>query len=360
MSLLEQWSDGWLDERTCVEEQLICILCLSSLPQFSVFLSSLLRPMASENQTSQPDFILLGLSSRPEQEHILLAVFLTLYLLNLLGNLLIILLIRFDAQLHQSPMYFFLSHLSFVDVCFTSTTIPKMLHNLHTGHKNIAHAGCMAQMYFFVAFAITENFLLGAMALDRFVAIRQPLHYHTMMNPTRCHLMVFVAWLLAHLHSLMHTILMSRLSFCDNLQIHHFFCDFQPLLVMACSEKHLSEMLSFFEGGVIIIGNFILILISYVLIVQAVFRVPSAKGRRKAFQTCASHLIVVTLFYGSAIRVYFQPLSNYSGEKDKVATVMYTVVTPMLNPIIYSLRNADMKAALRKGMEKLRKALGKP
>nr|XP_028568866.1 olfactory receptor 1361-like [Podarcis muralis] len=316
--------------------------------------------MESENHTSQPDFILLGLSSGQEQDRLFLALFLILYLLNLLGNLLIILLIRSDAQLLHAPMYFFLSHLSLVDVCFTSTTIPKMLRNLHTGHKNIAYAGCLAQMYFFVAFAITENFLLGSMAFDRFVAICQPLHYSLVMSPMRCHVMVFIAWLLAHLHSLLHTVLMSRLSFCSPRHIHHFFCDSQPLLVMACSEKNLNEILNFYEGGSIVIGNFILILISYAFIFRAVLRVSSSQGRSKAFQTCASHLTVVTLFYGSAIGVYFRPLSSYSGDKDKIATVMYTVVTPMLNPFIYTLRNADMKAALHRALEKVRNALGKP
>ncbi|XP_048362931.1 olfactory receptor 1L4-like [Sphaerodactylus townsendi] len=310
--------------------------------------------MESGNHTSRPDFLLMGLSTRPEQEGFLLALFLTLYLLNLVGNLLIILLIRSDVQLSSTPMYFFLSHLSFVDICFTSTTIPKMLHNLQMGRKNIDFASCMAQLYFFMAFAITENFLLGSMALDRFVAIRQPLHYLLLMNPVRCSVMVFIAWALAHLHSFMHTLLMSQLSFCGHHNIPHFFCDFQPLIVMACSQKQLSEMLSFFEGGTIIIGNFILILISYAFIIQTVFQLPSAQGRSKAFRTCLSHLTVVILFYSSAIGVYFRPLSSYAGDKDKVATVMYTVVTPMLNPFIYSLRNNDMKAALRRGLEKLR------
>ncbi|XP_039196186.1 olfactory receptor 1L4-like isoform X1 [Crotalus tigris] len=316
--------------------------------------------MENENyNTSHPDFLLLGLSTRPEQEHFLFVIFLILYLLNVTGNLLIIFLIRSDARLLHAPMYFFLSHLSFVDVCFTSTTIPKMLHNLRTGCKNIAFTNCMIQMYLFLAFAITENFLLGAMALDRFMAICLPLRYPVLMKPLQCHIMVFVAWLLAHLHALLHTVLMSRLSFCDRHEIPHFFCDFQPLVVMACSNKSLSEMLSFFEGGTIIIGNFILILVSYIRIVQVVLQVPSGQGRSKAFQTCASHLIVVTLFYGSAIGVYFRPLSSYSGDKDKVATVMYTVVTPMLNPFIYSLRNADMKAALHRALDKLRNALQK-
>ncbi|KAM6474032.1 olfactory receptor 1L4-like [Liasis olivaceus] len=317
--------------------------------------------MDSENySTSHTDFLLLGLSTRPEQEHFLFVIFFILYLLNVIGNLLIILLIRSDARLLHAPMYFFLSHLSFVDICFTSTTIPKMLHNLRTGCKTIAFTNCMIQMYLFMAFAITENFLLGAMALDRFMAICHPLHYPVLMKPLQCRLMVFVAWLLAHLHSLLHTILMSRLSFCGHHEIPHFFCDFQPLVVMACSNKSLSEMLSFFEGGTIIIGNFILILVSYIRIVRVVLQVPSGQGRSKAFQTCASHLIVVTLFYGSAIGVYFRPLSSYSGDKDKVATVMYAVVTPMLNPFIYSLRNADMKAALQRALAKLRNSLERP
>ncbi|KAM3844144.1 olfactory receptor 1L4-like [Vipera latastei] len=316
--------------------------------------------MDSENyNTSHPDFLLLGLSTQPEKEHFLFVIFLILYLLNVTGNLLIIFLIRSDDRLLHAPMYFFLSHLSFVDVCFTSTTIPKMLHNLRTGCKNIAFTNCMIQMYLFLAFALTENFLLGAMALDRFMAICLPLRYPVLMKPLQCHIMVFVAWLLAHLHALFHTVLMSRFSFCDRREIPHFFCDFHPLVVMACSDKSLSEMVSFFEGGTISIGNFILILVSYVRIVQVVLQVPSGQGRSKAFQTCASHLIVVTLFYGSAIGVYFRPLSSYSGDRDKVATVMYTVVTPMLNPFIYSLRNADMKAALHRVLEKWRNALQK-
>uniref|UniRef100_A0A8D2KWM0 G-protein coupled receptors family 1 profile domain-containing protein n=1 Tax=Varanus komodoensis TaxID=61221 RepID=A0A8D2KWM0_VARKO len=306
-----------------------------------------------ENQTKHPDFLLLGLASWPEHEHLFLALFFTLYLLNMLGNLLIILLICSNGQLLHAPMYFFLSHFSFMDISVTSTTIPKMLHNLYMGRKNITYASCLAQMYFFMAFDPTKNFLLGAMALDCCMAICQPLHYPVVMSPTRCHIMVSIAWLLAHLHSLMHTVLMSQQSFCDQ-DIHHFFCDSQPLLVMACSEKHLNEMLNFFEGGIIIIGNFLLILVSYALIVHAVLWVPSAQGQGKAFQTCASHLIVVTLFYGTAIGVYFQSLSTYSGDKDKVATVMYTVVTPMLNLFIYSLRNADMKAALHRSLAKLR------
>uniref|UniRef100_A0A8D0L0W2 Olfactory receptor n=1 Tax=Sphenodon punctatus TaxID=8508 RepID=A0A8D0L0W2_SPHPU len=311
--------------------------------------------MDSRNRTAHPDFLLLGLSSRPDQEGLLFVLFLSIYLINLLGNLLIIFLIRSDPHLLGSPMYYFLGHLSAVDVCVTSATVPKMLHNLQTGRKGIPYAHCLAQMYLFVAFAITENFLLGVMALDRFMAICQPLRYPVVMSPRRCCFLVAVAWSLAHLHSLIHTLLMSRLSFCGHYRIHHFFCDFQPLLALACSEKHLNAMLSFFEGGVIVIGNFLLIVFSYVLILRAVLKVQAAKqGRNKAFQTCASHLVVVGLFYGTAIAVYFRPLSTYSGDKDKVATVMYTIVTPMLNPFIYSLRNGDMKAALRRAVEKLR------
>ncbi|CAI9174795.1 unnamed protein product [Rangifer tarandus platyrhynchus] len=295
--------------------------------------------------SSTADFILLGISSNPQMQKPLFAVFFVMYLVTLVGNGLIILAIHYDSRLH-TPMYFFLSNLSFMDICFTTVIVPKMLVNLLSETKSISY--CLAQMYFFVAFGITDSFLLAAMALDRYVAICHPLHYTTTMNPRRCLQLVTASWLVSHLHSLTHTVLMARLSFCGPNIIHHFFCDVQPLLMLSCSDTSVNELLAFTEGSFVIMSPFIFIIVSYVYITCAVLRVPSGRGRYKVFSTCGSHLTVVALFYGTIISVYIRPSSTYSAERGRVATVMYTVVTPMLNPVIYSLRNRDVQGALRK------------
>lgn len=227
-----------------------------------------------------------------------------------------------------------------------------MLVNMLTQRKTILFAQCLAQMYFFVAFGITDSFLLAAMAIDHYVAICNPLHYTTTMNPRRCLMLVITSWLVSHLHSLTHTILMARLSFCGPNIIHHFFCDVQPLLMLSCSDTSVNELLAFTEGSFVIMSPFLFIIVSYVCITRAVLRVPSGRGRFKVFSTCGSHLTVVTLYYGTAISVYIRPSSTYSVTKDSVVTVIYTVVTLMLNPFIYSLRNKDMKQALHKLMRK--------
>ena len=299
------------------------------------------------NQSHITEFLLLGLTSDPKQQVWLFASFLAMYLVNVGGNSVIIAAIRGDAHLHTT-MYFFLSNLSLVDICFTTVIVPQILVNMLTQRKAILFAQCLAQMYFFVAFGITDSFLLAAMALDRYVAICHPLHYTTTMNPRRCFQLVTASWLVSHLHSLTHTILMARLSFCGPNVIHHFFCDVQPLLTLSCSDTSLNELLAFTEGSFVIMSPFIFITVSYVYITRAVLRVPSGRGRYKVFSTCGSHLTVVTLFYGTVISVYIRPSSTYSVTKDRVVTVIYTVVIPMLNPFIYSLRNRDMKQALRK------------
>uniref|UniRef100_A0A8C0ACM0 Olfactory receptor n=1 Tax=Bos mutus grunniens TaxID=30521 RepID=A0A8C0ACM0_BOSMU len=295
--------------------------------------------------SSTADFILLGISSNPHLQKPLFAVFLVMYLITLVGNGLIILAIHSDSRLH-TPMYFFLSNLSFMDICFTTVIVPNMLVNLLSETKFISY--CLTQMYFFVACAITDSFLLAAMALDRYMAICHPLRYTTTMNPRCCLQLVTASWLVSHLHSLTHTILMARLSFCGPNIIHHFFCDVQPLLMLSCSDTSLNELLAFTEGSFVIMSPFIFITVSYVYITRAVLRVPSGRGRYKVFSTCGSHLTVVALYYGTAISVYIRPSSTYSVTKDRVVTVIYTVVIPMLNPFIYSLRNRDMKQALRK------------
>ena len=303
--------------------------------------------MTRGNQSHITEFLLLGLTSDPKQQVWLFASFLVMYLVNVGGNSVIIAAIRGDVRLH-TPMYFFLSNLSFVDICFTNVIVPQMLANMQSKSKKVPFTQCLTQMYFFVACAITDSFLLAAMALDRYVAICHPLRYTTTMNPRRCFQLVTASWLVSHLHSLTHTILMAHLSFCGPNVIHHFFCDVQPLLMLSCSDTSVNELLAFTEGSLVIMSPFIFITVSYVYITRAVLRVPSRRGRYKVFSTCGSHLTVVALFYGTVISVYIRPSSTYSVTKDRVITVIYTVVIPMLNPFIYSLRNRDMKQALRK------------
>ncbi|KAM9720824.1 olfactory receptor 1L4-like [Dama dama] len=303
--------------------------------------------MTRGNQSHITEFLLLGLTSDPKQQVWLFASFLAMYLVNVGGNSVIIAAIQGDVRLH-TPMYFFLSNLSFVDICFTNVIVPRMLANMQSKSKKVPFIQCLTQMYFFVACAITDSFLLAAMALDRYVAICHPLHYTTTMNPRRCLQLVTASWLVSHLHSLTHTVLMARLSFCGPNIIHHFFCDVQPLLMLSCSDTSVNELLAFTEGSFVIMSPFIFIIVSYVYITRAVLRVPSGRGRYKVFSTCGSHLTVVALYYGTAISVYIRPSSTYSVTKDRVVTVIYTVVIPMLNPFIYSLRNRDMKQALRK------------
>ncbi|XP_055395173.1 olfactory receptor 1L4-like [Bubalus kerabau] len=303
--------------------------------------------MTRGNQSHITEFLLLGLTSDHKQQVWLFASFLVMYLVNVGGNSVIIAAIQGDVRLH-TPMYFFLSNLSFVDICFTNVIVPRMLANMQSKSKKVPFTQCLTQMYFFVACAVTDSFLLAAMALDRYVAICHPLCYTTTMNPRRCFQLVTASWLVSHLHSLTHTILMARLSFCGPNVIHHFFCDVQPLLTLSCSDTSLNELLAFTEGSFVIMSPFIFITVSYVYITRAVLRVPSGRGRYKVFSTCGSHLTVVALYYGTAISVYIRPSSTYSVTKDRVVTVIYTVVIPMLNPFIYSLRNRDMKQALRK------------
>ncbi|XP_052050241.1 olfactory receptor 1361-like [Apodemus sylvaticus] len=303
--------------------------------------------MSSINQSSVSEFLLLGLSRQPQQQQLLFLLFLIMYLATVLGNLLIILAISTDSHLH-TPMYFFLSNLSFVDVCFSSTSVPKVLANHILRSQTISFSGCLTQLYFLSVFAEMDNFLLAVMAYDRFVAICHPLHYTTKMTHQLCALLVVESWVVANLNALLHTLLMARLSFCGDNIIPHFFCDVTRLLKLSCSDTHLNDLMILYVTGLIMLAPFVCILVSYILIACAVLRVSSTGGRWKAFSTCGSHLAVVFLFYGTIISLYFNPLSSHSPGRDMAAAMMYTVVTPMLNPFIYSLRNRDMKGALRK------------
>ncbi|XP_037348217.2 olfactory receptor 1J4-like [Talpa occidentalis] len=301
--------------------------------------------MRWENQSSVSEFILLGLPIHPEQRGLFFALFLGIYLTTVLGNLLIILLIRLDSRLH-TPMYFFLSHLALTDVCLSSVTVPKTLSNLHTNDKSIPYAACISQTYFLILFGCLDNFLLAVMAYDRYVAICQPLHYTTIMRQQLCVSLVAGSFFFCSLHSLLYTLLLARLSFCRDNTIHHFFCDLTTLLKMSCSDISLNELVIFIEGGMIIIVPLSGILGSYIRIWTTVLREPSAKKFFKVLSTCGSHLLVVSLFYGTIAEVYFFSSSSTSSDENITGSVMYMVVTPMLNPFIYSLRNRDMKHAL--------------
>ncbi|XP_058415276.1 olfactory receptor-like protein DTMT [Diceros bicornis minor] len=303
--------------------------------------------MTGRNQNVISEFLLLGLPIESEQQNLFYALFLAMYLTTILGNLLIIVLICLDSYLH-TPMYLFLSNLSFSDLCFSSVTMPKLLQNMQSQVSSIPYAGCLTQMYFLLFFGDLEIFLLVAMAYDRYVAICFPLCYTTIMSPKLCLSLVVLSWVLTTFHAMLHTLLMARLCFCADNVIPHFFCDMSALLKLSCSDTRVNELVIFIMGGLILVIPFLLIILSYAGIVSSIFNIPSARGVHKAFSTCGSHLSVVSLFYGTIIGLYLCPSSSNSTVKEIVMAMMYTVVTPLLNPFIYSLRNRDMKGALRR------------
>ncbi|XP_059125495.1 olfactory receptor 1468-like [Peromyscus eremicus] len=307
--------------------------------------------MPEDNQTVISQFLLLGLPIPQEQQHLFYFLFLAMYLIIVLGNLIIIILILLDSYLH-TPMYFFLSNLSFSDLCFSSVTMPKLLQNMQSQDSSITYAGCLAQMYFFLFFGDLESFLLVAMAYDRYVAICFPLHYTSVMSPKLCVSLVVLSWVLTTSHAMLHTLLLTRLSFCENNVIPHFFCDLSAMLKLACSDIHINELVVLIIGGLVVVLPFVLIIASYARIVSSILKGSSTRGIHKVFSTCGSHLSVVSLFFGTIIGLYLCPSANNSTVKDTVMSMMYTVVTPMLNPFIYSLRNRDMKEALKRVFQK--------
>ncbi|XP_037679246.1 olfactory receptor 1C1-like [Choloepus didactylus] len=303
--------------------------------------------MDKRNLTVVNEFVLLGLSSSAEQQRLLTLLLLSVYLVTISGNTLIILAIGCDSHLH-SPMYFFLSNLAFVDICYTSTTVPQMVVNTLTDTKTISFSGCLTQLFFFISFVNMDSLLLCVMAYDRYVAICHPLHYTSVMNLHFCVQLVAGLWVVTYLHALLHTVLMAHLSFCASNVVHHFFCDLNPLLQLSCSSVSFNVMAIYTVGALLALIPFVCILISYVLIFSTILKVTSTQGKQRAFSTCGSHLSVVVLCYGTAIAVYFCPSSPHNPERDTLSSVMYNVVAPMLNPFIYSLRNRDMKRALMK------------
>ncbi|XP_025839401.1 olfactory receptor-like protein OLF4 [Vulpes vulpes] len=301
--------------------------------------------MEPENDTRISEFLLLGFSEKPELQPFLFGLFLSLYLVTIFGNLLIILVFSSDSHLH-TPMYFFLANLSFVDICFTSTTIPKLLVNIQTQRKVITYKSCIMQMYFFILFIGLDNFLLTVMAFDRFMAICHPLHYTVIMNPRLCALLVLVSWIMSALHSLLESLMVLQLSFCTALEIPHFFCELNQMIQLACSDTFLNDLVMYCATLLLVGGPLAGVLYSYSKIISSIRGISSAQGKHKAFSTCASHLSVVSLFYCTGLGVYLSSDSPQSSHSSAAASVMYTVVTPMLNPFIYSLRNKDIKKAL--------------
>ncbi|XP_014688227.3 olfactory receptor 7G2-like [Equus asinus] len=303
--------------------------------------------MEPTNHTNAPEFFLLGLTDDPELQPLIFYLFLSMYLVTILGNLIIILAVITDSHLH-TPMYFFLSNLSFTDICISTTIIPKILLNTKEQNKSIAYIACLTQTCFVLVFAGFENCLLAAMAYDRYVAICHPLRYTVIMNPHLCGLLILLSLFLSILDALLHSLMVLQLSFCKDLEIPHFFCELAQLLKLACSDTLINNMLTYFMasifGGIPLSG----IIFSYTKIVSSILRMPSAGGKHKAFSTCGSHLSVVSLFYGTGFGVYISSSVTDSHRKLAVASVMYIVVPQMVNPFIYSLRNRDVKRALKK------------
>ncbi|XP_047394036.1 olfactory receptor 7G2-like [Sciurus carolinensis] len=301
----------------------------------------------SENQTVAVEFLLLGLSDDPELQPILFGLFLSTYLVTVLGYLLIILAICSNSHLRTS-MYFFLSNLSFTDICFSTSTVPRMLVNIQRQSKTISYSGCLTQVCFVLVFAGVENFLLAAMAYDGYVAICHPLRYSVIMNPRLCFLLILLSLIISIVDGLLHSLMVLGLSFCTELEVPHFFCELDQVIKLACSDTLLNNILVYvltsMLGGVTLLG----IIYSYIKIVSSILRISSSGGKHKAFSTCGSHLSVVSLFYGTAFGVYISSAFTDSTRKTAIASLMYSVVPQMLNPFIYSLRNRDMKEALRK------------
>ncbi|XP_036041758.1 olfactory receptor 5W2-like [Onychomys torridus] len=303
--------------------------------------------MDKKNCSSVDEFIFLGITNSSDMKIALFITFLLVYFINLLANLGMIILIRVESQLH-TPMYFFLSHLSFCDLCYSTAIGPKMLVDLLAEEKSIPIIGCALQFLTFCVFADSECLLLAVMAYDRYQAISNPLLYTANMSNRLCSLLVAGVYLVGTADGLIHTTLTFRLCFCGSNEINHFFCDVPPLLLISCSNTEANELAIFTIFGFIELSTISGVLVSYCYIISSVFKISSAEGRFKAFSTCASHLTAVAIFQGTMLFMYFRPSSSYSLDQDKMTSLFYTLVIPMLNPLIYSLRNKDVKKALEK------------
>ena len=307
--------------------------------------------MAGNNFTEVTFFILSGFANHPELQVILFMMFPFIYLFTVLGNLGLIQLIRIDSQLH-TPMCFFLSNLAVIDIFYTSSVTPKALANLQSIQKTISFIGCFIQMYFLVGLVCSECFLLGSMAYDRYVAICNPLLNSVVMSQNVCNRLGVMTYMISFTNSLVSICVISRLAFCE-ASINHFFCDTTALLALSCVDAFSTEMVIFVLAGFTLLSSLFIITVTYIAIISAILQIRSAAGREKAFSTCVSHIVGVTVFYGSLIFMYLQPDNTSSLTQAQVASVFYTIVIPMLNPLIYSLRNKDVKNALLKAFQKL-------
>ncbi|KAG5200186.1 hypothetical protein JEQ12_006665 [Ovis aries] len=309
-----------------------------------------------ENSTVVTEFILAGITDDPQLQIPLFLVFTLIYLLTLVGNLGVITLILLDSRLH-TPMYVFLSHLSLVDFGYSTAVTPKVMAGFLMGDKAISYNACATQLFCFVGFLVVETFLLASMAYDRHTAVCKPLHYSNIMTARVCAWMVVGCYAFGFLEASMHTWNTFSLPFCRSNVIDHFFCDVTPVLALSCSDSSRSEMVFFILAGFNIIVTVMVILVSYLFIFVTILRVRSSEGHRKAFSTCASHLTSISIFYGAGAFMYLQPGSRHSMSTDKIASVFYAIVIPMLNPLIYSLRNKEVKRALKKAVGTLRMSL---
>ncbi|KAM8955142.1 olfactory receptor 8G3-like [Lycaon pictus] len=299
------------------------------------------------NHSIVTEFILAGLTEKPELQLPLFFLFLGIYVVTVVGNLGMIMLIGLSAHLH-TPMYYFLSNLSFIDLCHSTVVTPKMLVNFVTQKNITPYSECMTQLYFFLIFAIAECHMLAAMAYDRYAAICNPLLYNVIMSSQICFRMTVGVYILGIVGSTIHTGFMMRLLFCKSNVVNHYFCDLFPVLELSCSSTYINELLVLVLSAFNILTPALTILASYIFILSSILHIHSTEGRSKAFSTCSSHISAVTVFFGSAAFMYLQPSSVSSMDQGKVSSVFYTIIVPMLNPLIYSLRNKDVKFALKK------------
>ncbi|NXV39207.1 OR6B1 protein, partial [Rissa tridactyla] len=303
--------------------------------------------MKHKNSTKFQEFILLGFPTIMELQMLLFVIFLVAYMLTILENTLIIILIKINHQLHK-PMYFFLSNLSFLEAWYISVTVPRLLVNFLVESKNISFGGCMTQLYFFSSLICTECVLLSVMAYDRYVAICNPLRYPVIMNHWLCIQLATCSWLIGFLASMLKVFFISQLSFCGSNVINHFFCDISPLLNISCADMTMAEIVDFILALLILLVPLSVTIISYTCIISAILHIPTTQGRKKAFSTCVSHLTVVIIFFSATLFMYARPKRIHPFDLNKVVSVVYTIVTPMLNPFIYCLRNQEVKGAVKK------------
>ncbi|XP_058398638.1 olfactory receptor 13A1-like [Diceros bicornis minor] len=312
-----------------------------------IVLETPLSPRAMSNQTLVTEFILQGFSEHPEYHMILFSCFLPLYPVALIGNILIILAITFNPGLH-TPMYFFLFNLATMDIICASSIMPKALEGLVSEESSISYGGCMVQLYFLTWAASSELLLLTVMAYDRYAAVCHPLRYSTIMSKTFCSMLAAGVWVLCTFNTAIHTGLMLRLHFCGPNVITHFFCEVPPLLLLSCSSTYVNSIMIVLADAFYGIINFLMTIVSYGFIISSILKMRTAEGKKKAFSTCSSHLIVACMYYTAVFYAYISPVSSYSAEKNKLAGVLYSMLSPTLNPLIYTLRNKDVKTALRK------------